>query len=305
MILRTEKRKPTQREWRQLQRIVTRLEPRVLRGFLKFIQAIRSDVSLEVLRGIIEGDSPAELFRASDFEAVANAAVQETIGVHLREAFEASGEVAARILPVDAVFEIENPRAVDALRRQGAALVTNVTESTRDAVRAATVVAREAGLSSQTAAQLIRPCIGLLPGKVVDGQLRNSHVGAVISRYTGLVEQGFAVADAMREAQSYAGRLTQYRAMMISRTEPRIAAIAGQREAWEQTIDEGVFSRDELRREWIAVEDNPDPDDPCPRLDEQVVGMDEPFVDPETQEEYDAPPDPHPHCVCALEGKLE
>lgn len=295
MILRTEKRKPTQREWRQLQRIVARLEPRVLRGFLRFIQAIRSDVSLEVLRGIIEGDSPTELFRDVDFENVANAAVQETIGVHLREAFEASGEVAARVLPVDAVFEIENPRAVDALRRQGAALVTNVTESTRDAVRAATVVAREAGLSSQTAAQLIRPAIGML----------DRHAVAVVTRYTGLVEQGFAVADAMREAQSYAGRLTQYRAMMISRTEPRIAAIAGQREAWEQTIDEGVFSRDELRREWIAVEDNPDPDDPCPRLDEQVVGLDEPFVDPETQEEYDAPPDPHPHCVCALEGKLE
>lgn len=266
-----------------------------MRGFLRFIQAIRSDVPLEVLRGIIEGDSPTELFRASDFESVANAAVQETIGVHLREAFEASGEVAARILPVDAIFEIENPRAVDALRRQGAALVTNVTESTRDAVRAATVVAREAGLSSQTAAQLIRPAIGML----------DRHAVAVVTRYTGLVEQGFAVADAMREAQSYAGRLTQYRAMMIARTEPRIAAVAGQREAWEQTIDEGVFARDELRREWIAVEDNPDPDDPCPRLDEQVVGMDEPFVDPETGDEYDAPPDPHPHCVCALEGKLE
>jgi len=288
------KRKPTAREWRQLRRIVTRLEPPMLRGFLRFLNAIRSDLSSADLLGAIEDGSAAGLFRSTDFERLADTTFRATMAEPLREAFAATGEVSARMLPGGAVLEIDNPRAVEFLRRQGAALVTNITDSTREAIQAATIAAREAGFSAQRAAQLIRPCVGLL----------DTHAVAVVNRAAQLTEAGFTAAEVAREAASYAGRLTQYRAMMIARTEPRIAATAGQREAWEQAIDRGVFTRAELRRTWIAVEDNPDPNDPCPRLDNQTVGMDEPFVDPETGEEFDAPPDPHPHCVCALEASF-
>lgn len=291
-MLQVVKRKPTAREWRQLRQIVTRLEPRVLRGFLRFVNAIRADLSPATLLAAIENESAAPLFRSADFDRLAEAAVRETISAPLREAFQATGEVSARMLPGGAVFEIENTRGIEFLQRQGAALVTNVTDSTRAAIRAASIAAREQGFTAQQTAQLIRPSIGLL----------DTHAVAVVNRAAKLTEAGFSAAEVAAEAASYAGRLTQYRAMMIARTEPRIAAIAGQREAWEQAIDRGTFARAELRRTWIAVEDNPDPDDPCPRLDGQTVGMDEPFVDPETGDEFDSPPDPHPHCVCALEA---
>jgi len=82
------------------------------------------------------------------------------------------------------------------------------------------------------------------------------------------------------------------RAEVIARTESMRAANVGQREAWDQAVDNGLLSQN-VRREWIATSEA------CPiceGLDGQQIGLDEEYED-DNGEAYDGPP-AHPNCRC-------
>ena len=91
------------------------------------------------------------------------------------------------------------------------------------------------------------------------------------------------------------------RAKLIARTESGIAASEGQREAWDQAVDEGLLDGTE-KREWIwaGLPDTRGKYCPhCQSLDGQVVGLDEPYVDDEGTE-YEGPI-AHSNCECTEE----
>lgn len=79
------------------------------------------------------------------------------------------------------------------------------------------------------------------------------------------------------------------RAQLIARTEVMTAANEGQRQSWDQAIDQGFLTGDE-KKEWIATE-GACPE--CQDLDGQVVGINESYPDPG----QDGPP-LHPNCRC-------
>lgn len=85
------------------------------------------------------------------------------------------------------------------------------------------------------------------------------------------------------------------RAEMIARTETMAASNAGQQEAWDQAVEAGLLSGDELQ-EWITASDEA----ACPvcsDMDGEQVGLDEMFeVD---GEDMDGPP-AHPNCRCTI-----
>jgi SPP1 gp7 family putative phage head morphogenesis protein len=80
------------------------------------------------------------------------------------------------------------------------------------------------------------------------------------------------------------------RAELIARTEIMRAVNAGQREAWNQAVDDGLLTGDE-QRTWIATDDELT----CPicnDLDGETIGLDEQYSDGS-----DGPP-AHPRCRC-------
>lgn len=286
-------RKPRAAEWRKLDRLAKQFEPAFRSAFLRALRAAGDAIELAPIIRALQSGNIAAAVESIPFAEAAEPILQRGIANEMRAVYERAGQISASIVPrVDPyVFDVLSTRGLRALEARGAELVTNVTQSTKDGIRAALVLAREQGMPAQQAAQLVRPMVGLI----------DRHARAVVNRVARLQAQGIAEDAVQREAASYALRLRQHRALMIARTEPRFAAVAGQREAWEQAVDRGFFARTELRRRWITVDSDHVPNDPCPGLDGLEVGMDEAFVHPETGEAFDAPPDPHPHCTCQLE----
>lgn len=87
------------------------------------------------------------------------------------------------------------------------------------------------------------------------------------------------------------------RAETIARTETMTASNQGQTAAWDQAIEEGFLTGRETK-EWIVT-----PDDRlcplCEPMDGQNVPMSDNFVQPETNDQVDAPP-LHPRCRCTV-----
>lgn len=84
------------------------------------------------------------------------------------------------------------------------------------------------------------------------------------------------------------------RADLIARHEPMLAASEGQRQAWDQAVDEGLLTGDE-KAVWIVVGD----ENVCPiclRLDGKMRELDGVYTG-DDGEEYDGPP-AHVLCRC-------
>lgn len=83
--------------------------------------------------------------------------------------------------------------------------------------------------------------------------------------------------------------MSERRATLIAQTEVVRAQSQGALQAYTRA---GVD-----QKRWLDLRVNHCPT--CARLNGQTVPIDEPFVDPETGDEYDAPP-AHPNCQCAI-----
>lgn len=293
------KARPRAAEWRKLDRLARRFEPEFRRAFLRAVRAAGEAIELAPIVRALEAGNIAAAVEAVPLAQVAPILQRDLVN-ELRSVYDMAGQISATIVPrVDPyVFDVLSTRGLEVLQARGAELVTAVTDSTRVGIREALTLARQEGMSAQRAAKLVRPMIGLIQSDKPGGP---KHATAVVNRALRLQAQGIAQDAIDREVASYALRLRQHRALMIARTEPRFAAVAGQREAWEQAIDRGIFVRSEIRRRWITVDADHVPNDPCPGLDGLEVGIDEAFVHPETGELFFQPPDPHPHCTCQLE----
>lgn len=288
--LRITKARPREPEWKALDRIARKFEPAFRAAFLRAVRAAGDSVALAPIIRALERGNVTAAVEALDFTG-AEAVLRRDLTTALQGAYEAAGTASAKLVKASPSFDVLSTRGIEALRRQGADLVTAVTSDTRAGIRQALVLAREQGMGAQDAARLVRPMIGLT----------DRFSRAVVNRAVTLADKGIAQAAIDAEVKSYAGRLTQHRALMIARTEPRHAAVRGQREAWEQAVDEGLYARTELRRRWIMVQAEHEPNDPCIELDGEEADFDEAFVHPTTGESYDSPIDTHPHCTCQLE----
>ena len=82
-----------------------------------------------------------------------------------------------------------------------------------------------------------------------------------------------------------------------ARTEIIASAHQGQKEAWQQAVDEGLLDSSETNREWITTDD----DRLCPicePMNGQIVGLGEAFLDGDG-EDVEEPP-VHPNCRCTV-----
>jgi hypothetical protein len=183
-------------------------------------------------------------------------------------------------------FDVANQAAINWARAHAAALVVDILEDARFAIKTLIADGIEKGRTIRVTAKLLQRIIGLTS--------RQSE--QVVKLYDRLESEGLDSADIDDEVNAYSTQLLKDRADTIASTETMRASNKGQQILWEQAVEEGHLTGLELR-EWITT-----PDDRlcpvCEAMDGQTVGLVEPFTD-EDGNEYEVPP-LHPKCRCTI-----
>lgn len=292
--------------------IADRFEPRLRRAFLDAVAAGREGTVLRQVRAALERGDLSGAYRAIGWEGHAEPALRGPFLADWRAALEAAGTATAERLTIPPpppiappgmpgapggpprrfVFEVLNPRPLRFLEQHGAALVTEVSEPTREALRRSLVQMHRLGWDTRTAATDLMGHLGLT----------TRLAQANINYRRRLIEQGLRLARIDDLVARHALRLLRYRATVIARTEPKLAVGNGQRLAWEQAIAEGRLDPHLATVIWQTAKD----EQVCPicgPMDRQTRTIAELaagtlFVTGEG-ELVEFPAETHPQCRCS------
>ncbi len=204
------------------------------------------------------------------------------------------------------VFDANSPEALLWAQQRSANLVVGLNQNTRAGVRSVVVQAFDELIPPAEAARLIKPLVGLTePSANAVANLRKRMLnpenwGKTIKAGKTKIripEAGPSKALIQSRTSKYADRLLRKRAISIARTEVIAASNEGQRQVWRTAQTEGLLS-DRALRVWIIT-----PDERlcpiCEPLEGVTAPVNEPFVSPDTGEEFGAPP-AHIMCRCAM-----
>lgn len=285
----------TDREfWLRIQRKARRLEPDIAREILRSFERLREMLSPGEMQRLIEGASIERLLSTAFDDATMREAF-ESIRPQLQRTFAEAAAFSAKGVPAaDAVFNVLNPRVLDAIEKLDTKVMTSLTTGTRDAVRQHVTAGLEAGTHPRTVARGIRDVVGLAPNheaavrnfrnqleagdlRALDRQLRRGQLrtpsGRLVARPKHAGGIGFNESSLGRlERRLKDGTLTQkqinaavdrYRRRLQAwnaETHARTAALdsmkQGQRLSWEDAIEKGVVDRSRMRKRWSAVGDS-------------------------------------------------
>lgn len=320
-------RPPTQS--RALLELADRLSPKIRKQFLAAIDRIKSKVDWRAVNAAIErgdvdgalksmglGRWSSELGGMTD---VMSAAFNQA-GVNAARSV-AAGLVGAK---VSVRFDQFHPRAAEAAFRNNYGLVQGFVDEQRKRLRGVIESAVRSGEAPIATSRQIRSSVrafGLDDRRAealsrYRDQLENGRFGDAAARAVGgNVERTLNAASSGRIelAQSrindlvdqYEQRLLMQRAGAIADTESMRAVSQGNREAFEQVFDQLGGGRDNVLRFWVATDDNKTRDSHrlIPQINDEGVGMDEPYKLPEGgtimyPHDPDAPANETINCRC-------
>lgn len=175
------------------------------------------------------------------------------------------------------------PHVLDAIHADGAALVREVTEETRAAIRETIARAYVANVAPKRAAAQLVDIVGLT----------RRQSDAVDSYRAMLTDQGRDLDQVDRMTTRYAKRLRKQRAQMIAWTETNAAVNAGQRATWKDLVHEHLIDASAWQREWLTVLPAPGVCPICAPLDGLTAPIHGVYPDG-----TDGPP-AHPNCRCS------
>lgn len=188
-------------------------------------------------------------------------------------------------------YDTANPYVTNHLRTRTSELVVNISSTTQATIQEQVRRSFDFALSPRQVANQIKGSIGLYP------QLAN----AVNNLRLKLEKNGVAPGVVDRQTNAYYERLLDYRAMMIARTETRMAANRSQLAVWRSAADQDLIDRGTAKKVWVV---DGDPCEVCDPMDGIAVPLDEMWVitlKNGTQMSIDVPTESHPHCLCQME----
>lgn len=288
-----EKATERQIEYQHLHQIADSLVPQVREKFLDAVAAIRGTASEAELAQALEAGDYERIFEIlglsgqrpfnpgnegnlidemlhpveHGIERAGEATLELGAGV---EGLEGAEHVIAGMQRMK--FDLTNPHTVHAVRNHGFNLIRQITDDTRNGIRAIVAHAHEFGGHPYEQARQIKQLVGLT----------ERQAGAV-SNYRRLLEAGDSgalerelrdhrfdpsVRRAIREGnklspeqvdnlvQRYADRMLTMRAETIARTETINASRLGAQAAWTQAAEGGLLQRHQLRQGWMVTPDD-------------------------------------------------
>lgn len=192
----------------------------------------------------------------------------------IQQAADASVRAEMRELGAGSIrgaFDNIDAVAVHYAEREGARLISGLSEAQAQAIRSVMAQALAGKYTVDQAAMLVRSSIGLHErwALAVERRWDAVYSKALKDRLTN----ARAVARANRLASVYRGRLIASRADGIARTEIQMAVTAGRHAAWSQMVGSGNMSP-QARKEWSA---GPGACPQCADLSGTVVQWDQQF----------------------------
>lgn len=298
---------PSERKlWELIQRRASRMDPTLASAMLRSFQAIRRLYSDAELARIIAVDGGAGLVSQLYTDAVLNRAfqpVRDTLRAGLHDGVKAFAPQVMAIVPpatrrtVTIAFDYLNPRVIDAVRSLETRVMTTLSASVRDTVRAYVENGLRDGVGPTEIARDLRAIIGLAPNQAravesfraaLEGGPRSAVFSAAFDRALRDKRFDTQLAKAMLNGEKLTAaqvdRMTdRYRARMLAfnaETNARTAALdaqkLAQRLSWEDAIDKGVLERDRLMKTWVGTMDDRERPEHV-AMEGQTVGFDEAF----------------------------
>jgi len=267
---------PKDPEWKLLHRVADSKLNRTKKAFLMAVAATQAEVVVSRMAEALENNDLASVENMIDW-AVFGAGLGIVVG-------KATARRLGEKLKAELRFDLLNPRAVEFINQHTGELITQVTEESRQAIRAIVRQAFEEGGHPYEQAKKIRQHIGL-----TERQSR-----AVENFRRRLIEDGISRAEADKRAEAYAERLLRDRAETIARTETLTASNAGQHLAWLDAKDKGLLPAN-FMKEYITTPD----DRRCPQclsIDGQRKSINASFDTPYGPKMH---PPIHVNCRCA------
>lgn len=243
------------------------------RGTVAVLDAIPWDT---VLAARLLGDA-MRVFRDT-YEAAGDAAAAKVKRMVIGKADDYEAQVESF------AFDVLNDRGLKFLQQHAARRVVEITDSTRDALRQLLAEMHNAGVPVTAQVARIKQLVGLT----------SQQVRTVENLRAELVDRGEAPVRVERLVASKTKELHRLRALTVARTEIAACMSAGQRESWQQMVDDQIFAKDEASRVWLTSQDEVQCD-VCSPMDGQERGLDEEFETGDGELILDPPV--HPNCV--------
>lgn len=297
----------------QLEELFNRLSPQVADQFRAAVADVTDNVILQQVIDAIERNDIEGAFRALNFSPTS---FNNFINM-LQQAFQQAGSTVMATFPkrvagTDGIkkmlrFDIRDPRAEKWLRDQSSALVVEIEQDTRTAVRNTLEQGLADGRNPRKIALdivgRINPQTGKREGGVVglgtreEAWARNARTRLVNKdegyfnmalrdkRFDATVRSAFASGKPLpgdvvdKLVDRYKVKALQHRGEMIGRTETLAALNKSEWMATKQAVETGDLSSAAVKREWDSAGDARVR--PAHRvMDGQTVGLDEAFIAP-------------------------
>lgn len=266
------------------------MEPQLRDAFMRIMGDVKSEFRLTQITDAIWRSSVSDIIRLLPL----NVLEEELTGAHtalLRELMQRAGESSIQFIPNAAgalSFDLLNPRAVDWLAVNAAELVTNVSDSVKDAIRYVTLRGFVDGIPPREQAVFIRDMVGLLP----------RHATAVYNYRARLLADDVRPRRVETLVKEYTERLLDYRGNMIARTETIRSSSMGQQELWWQAEEQGFLDPNKTVRKWLVTHDDRLSKDRCKPMEGQLRKLNEEFITGLGARVMTPPAGPH--CRCGM-----
>lgn len=260
--------KATKSETEYLAQLLNSIEPKIYRAF---IQAMNSVKNSKVIDEIVQLLNQGQVDKAfSIIEKTINNFTSETVFFYVVAGQAAASNISG-VIGINLSFNQTNHRAVQVMQAAHLRLVRDITNEQRSSLREALIDNIARGINPNNMANVVRNSIGLTTKQV-----------QAVNRYRSLLESNsreslsrelrdrrfdptvdnaistrtlLSTSQIDRMVERYAERQLDYRARTVARTEALRAVHLGSDAMFEQAVESGDLTIDEMESTWWTAAD--------------------------------------------------
>ena len=246
----------------RLRALISKWETRLQNSFTQMLTRIKDTQTLDELAALIEANQFERAFVTA--RAHAGTFANQVNAAYLDSAVEGQTFLLNHGIVVD--FGGAHPRAVNAMATRKLRLVNGFMRQTEDSIRQVMTRGVQEGLNPRATARLFRDSIGLTPrqeqyvanyeqqlreldGRALNRKLRDGRFDRSVKRAIAN-DKPLADKQISKMTERYRQRWVKFRAETIARTETLPAVHEGNREVYDQALEQGSINAEELEREW-------------------------------------------------------
>ncbi len=258
------------RFYKTTHRVADRFSPRVANSWLKAVTMFQAGISETAVGKAIASGNLARIEKAIGGSRFGR--MMLALEDPLARTAAAAGKASAKTLGVGG-FEFEfnatHTNVIQFARDQAAALVVDVADDAREAIRTVTALGAQQGLTIPQQARAIREIVPLPPPWQaaplhLAEDIRKGRTAAATARRLSATDKaqirsriakGTVTDDFVKQMQTrYTNSLVNRRGLNIAATESLRAANFGVQNSWEQAVQQGALSN-KSRKFWLVTPD--------------------------------------------------